>query len=52
MKIFSTIDKEGAVVEYLSGWMKMSSKAFEYIKIEKIPKNEAGKTLYTELEKM
>ncbi len=52
MKIFSTIDQEEAVVEYLSGWMKMSSKAFEYIKIEKIPKNEAGKTLYAELEKM
>lgn len=52
MKIFSIIDKEEAVVEYLSGWMKMNSKAFEYIKIEKIPKNESGKTLYTELEKI
>lgn len=52
MKIFSTIEKKEAVVEYLSGWMKMSSKAFEYIRVEKIPKNEAGKTLYTELEKM
>lgn len=51
MKIFSTLDKGEEIVEYVSQWMKISSKAFEYLKIEQIPKNEAGKTLYTELEK-
>lgn len=52
MKIFSVLDKEDEVVAYLSDWMKISSKAFAYIKTDRIPKNEAGKTLYAELEKM
>jgi acyl-coenzyme A synthetase/AMP-(fatty) acid ligase len=50
MKIFSTLDRGEEVVTYLAEQLRQSDKAFEYKKIDKIPKNEAGKTLYTELE--
>ncbi|MCM1235101.1 MAG: AMP-binding protein [Ruminococcus flavefaciens] len=51
MYIFVTSpDQTGAVKEFLAHRTKLNPAAFQVIALEKIPKSDAGKTLYRELE--
>jgi long-chain acyl-CoA synthetase len=50
MRIYITNDDTEKVLNYISSVTGINRKAFEVLKIEKIPRNSSGKVLYSELQ--